>query len=275
MKTLSLAHLSDLHVGRSPETDARAARVLQWATQARLDHVVVTGDVTHRGRLGELERFFSYAAALDASGRLTVLPGNHDRMGDNAAGLLMEGERVRATTRPGLYLISVDSSAAHNRYGLASHGLIDFEVIGEVNAALALRPADHLCVLALHHHVTPLPEESWAESFATRVGWPYAEELKLGRELLQAVAGRCDLVLHGHRHVPRETLVDRTRVFNAGSSSELCAVRVFRHRLGILDGEPRWVAVPPPVQALPVTLAERLATTLGRLRRWPRLGRAS
>ena len=34
------------------------------------------------------------------------------------------------------------------------------------------------------------------------MGWRFTHELERGRELLARIRGRCDLVLHGHRHVP-------------------------------------------------------------------------
>ena len=79
-----LAHVSDLHIGRSVESDARAVRLCQALIEARVDHVVVTGDVTHKGRRRELARFEETFAPLREAGRLTVIPGNHDRLGDDA-----------------------------------------------------------------------------------------------------------------------------------------------------------------------------------------------
>lgn len=57
MRTHTLAHLSDLHFGLSPGVERMAAALCQTLLAARVDHVVVSGDVTHRGRRDELERF--------------------------------------------------------------------------------------------------------------------------------------------------------------------------------------------------------------------------
>jgi hypothetical protein len=77
------------------------------------------------------------------------------------------------------------------------------------------------------------------------MGWPHASELALGAELVRRVQGRCDLILHGHRHVPHERdlgpLQGRgLRIYNSGSSIELGSFRVFRHASGRLVGEPTW-----------------------------------
>jgi 3',5'-cyclic AMP phosphodiesterase CpdA len=240
----SLAHLSDLHLGRSPETELRARALKAALEGGRVDHVVVTGDITHRGRKAELERFFQLFGGLIERGQLTAVPGNHDCLGDHVAPRLQRGGRVEATTTQGLYLVRVDSTGPHNRFLLAGHGDIDEDVIERVTLALDAAPRGHLVAVLVHHHPLPLPEESFPERLSARLGWPYAAELRQGRALLGRVLGRCDLVLHGHRHIPRDQVVPHTRrplhVVNAGSSTELGAFRVFRHRAGALSAPPAW-----------------------------------
>lgn len=242
----TLAHLSDLHLGRR-RADERVARALvERLLVDGIGHVVVTGDVTAHGRLDDWERFEEIFAPLRRTGRLTVVPGNHDRGTDDAAALIMNGERVRVRHRPGLTLVRVDSTAPHNRTYFRSHGDLCDHVLAHVDAALNEAKPGTLVALALHHHLVPLPVEGLGEWFANQFGWPHAEELTLGRRLLRLALGRCDLVLHGHRHVPRHfhTLAPNGRaleVYNAGSSTELEAARVFRHTHGVLQGDPTWL----------------------------------
>jgi Icc protein len=70
--------------------------------------------------------------------------------------------------------------------------------------------------------------------------------------LLERVRGRCDLVLHGHRHVPvhfRHEHGERAlEVSNAGRSTALSAFRVFSHDGARLMGA-RWVRAAPRPQA--------------------------
>jgi Icc protein len=101
-------------------------------------------------------------------------------------------------------------------------------------------------VLLLHHHPLALPEETWLERWSERLRLPYCSELPLGRELLRRVRGRCDLVLHGHRHVPREIHLGAPgerplALYNAGSSTQLRRARLFSHADGALAGPPRWL----------------------------------
>jgi Icc protein len=246
--TRKLAHVSDLHMGRSAESDARASRLCQALLDARVDHVVVTGDLTHRGRRRELARFEETFAPLRDSGRLTVVPGNHDRLGDDVGDTIMAGDRVQAKTAPGLFLVRINSTGVHNRSWLTGHGRLDAEDLDAVDAVLDSAPAHHLVVALMHHHPLPLPEDRAVERLSSWMGWRFTTELERGNELLARVRGRCDLVLHGHRHVPceRRPFADLLplrplRVFNAGSSTELGRACIFTHVGGQLVTEPTWL----------------------------------
>ncbi len=262
----TLAHLSDLHLGRRRSDAVIARKLVGQLLERGIDQVVVTGDLTAHGRLDEWDEFGRIFEPLTRSGRLTVVPGNHDRGTDDAASLMMKGQRVRVRQSEGLYLVRVDSTAPHNRVPFRSHGTVCAATLASVDEALARAPAGCLVALALHHHLTPLPVEGIGEWFAHSFGFPHASELQLGRQLLALALGRCDLVLHGHRHVPRHFEAvspngRRLAVYNAGSSSELEAMRVFEHADGRLLEAPSWVhlsarrehwasAAPTPLPAL-------------------------
>ncbi len=241
-----LAHLSDLHLGLGRAQEAAARALVEALQEASVEQVVVTGDVTHRGRDEEMSLFLDVVAPLQRAHRLTVVPGNHDRTSDDAGRLLMPAGRVDVSEPPGLFLVRIDSTAAHNRSTLSSHGEVTAQMVEEVEAALSRAPVHSLRVLLLHHHPLALPEETWLERWSERLGLPYCSELPLGRELLRRVRGHCDLVLHGHRHVPREihlgALGERPlALYNAGSSTQLGRVRLFSHSDGELQGPPRWL----------------------------------
>lgn len=226
-----LVHLSDLHLGASKAQERAARAMVEVLAQQPSLHVAVTGDLTDRGRAAEFALFREVFAPLARSGRLTVIPGNHDRMGDDIASLLSRGRRVWTRSVPGLYLVCVDSTAAHNRVRWQSHGEICCRVLEEVDSALDRAPSGARVAVLMHHHPIPLPEETVAERFAKAVGWPYTHELHLGQRLLERCLGRADLVLHGHRHLPRHFSARAVNgrpleVLNAGSSTELRAWRV-------------------------------------------------
>ena len=247
--TRTLAHISDLHLGRDAATDAAARGLVEALLAARVDDVLLTGDVTHRGRRSELRLFERTFEPLLEEGRLAVVPGNHDRMGDDAAQALADGGRVSVLRRPGLHVVRLDSTAPHNRSLIDGHGELTPRDVADVEAALGEVPRGAMPVLMLHHHLLPLPEDDLAERLASLLGWPCAGELPLGRELLRRLLGRCRLVLHGHRHVPSELRLSAPglpdlRLANAGSTTALGRTRVFSHTEGEVLWE-GWLATGP------------------------------
>ncbi len=244
MSARTLAHLSDLHIGLSAKTERAAQAICHSLLASDVDHVVITGDVTHGGRVSEMRRFSAIFRPLLIAGKVTVIPGNHDRLRDEAGRSLM-ASGAEAESLEGLYLVKVDSTGPHNRSFLAGHGALDPAVIDRVHTLLQRAPENALCAILIHHHLLPLPVETFVEWFANAMRWPFARELPLGLQLLQRSIGKCDLVLHGHRHVPRQACFGAGRrplsLFNAGSSTELGAYRVFTHVGGRLVGAPSWV----------------------------------
>jgi 3',5'-cyclic-AMP phosphodiesterase len=230
----SIAHISDLHFGRDRRTDAAGRRLCAALVEASVDAVLVTGDVTHRGRWSELRAFEDAFEPLLSRGALVVVPGNHDRAGDDAGASLMIGARVGVTTLPGLHVVRVDSTAPHNRSLLSPHGRLGPSDLTDLDAALADATAGSLAVVMLHHHVLPLPPDDLAERLSGWLGWPQAAELPEGPELLAIARRRCDLVLHGHRHVPSVITpwpadARALTIVNAGCSPDLGRARLYRH----------------------------------------------
>jgi 3',5'-cyclic AMP phosphodiesterase CpdA len=249
-----LAHVSDLHIGRDDATDEAARRLVDVLLAAQVDDVLLSGDVTHRGRREELARFERIFAPLLQQGRLAVVPGNHDRMGDDVARAFMRGGRVAVSSRPGLHLVLLDSTAPHNRSLIDGHGEVTAQDVADVREALAGTPRGTLPVLMLHHHVLPLPVEDLAEKLATFLRMPSAEELPLGEDLLGQIHGRCRLVLHGHRHVPAEFRVAThgvppMRILNAGSTTQLGRARLLAHAEGEVVWEAWLSSEPVPLRA--------------------------
>jgi 3',5'-cyclic AMP phosphodiesterase CpdA len=188
---------------------------------------------------------------------MTVVPGNHDRLGDDVRVEMTGGLRVSRSLTEGGGVGTVDSTGPHTRTWLASHGDVSHDELAHVDALLESAPAGTLKVVALHHHPLPLPEDTLSERLVTRLGWSNGMELPLGPQLVQRLCGRCDLILHGHRHIPRELLLCGNeqprplRIVNAGSSTALGMVRVFPHARGRLSADPYWLSAPAEERAAP------------------------
>jgi 3',5'-cyclic AMP phosphodiesterase CpdA len=257
MVATAFAHVSDLHIGISASADRAAARLCQALLHGQAGPVLLTGDVTHRGRAGELERFREIFGPLLRTGRLLAVPGNHDRLGDDLREAFMEGPRVHAERAGGLWIVRLDSTGPHNRRLIDGHGEVTERDIDEVEASLRAAPAGSQTILMLHHHPLPLAHDHPVERMMTLLGWPNARELATGGLLLSRIRGLCDAVLHGHRHVPAEISpwpsdARPLRIFSAGSSTLQRTFRSFRSatapacwiRLDGMDG-----LLPDPIPA--------------------------
>lgn len=69
-----ILHLSDLHFGY--EREALVEPLLDLVNAARADLVVVTGDLTHRGRSAQFAQAAAFLRRIEAP--LIAVPGNHD-----------------------------------------------------------------------------------------------------------------------------------------------------------------------------------------------------
>lgn len=244
-----LAHLSDLHIGRT--RDAAAELLVEALLRSGVHRIAVTGDITHRGRRSEWERFRALFAPV--ADRLVCVPGNHDRLGDDLEGEMMPGPRVQSIDDPGTRLVRFNSTGDHNRRWFDSHGLLTPSDLEMIENELRGTPPRAAAVLLLHHHLLPLPVEDFLERLATRLGWPNAAELTLGPALVQRLRGACDLVLHGHRHIPAERIRWRKdarplRIVNGGSSVLLRGFRLFQVQDGVWSE--RWIDATEPHEAV-------------------------
>jgi hypothetical protein len=96
-----IAHAWDLHVGRDAAT-YRAARLLATALEdAGATTTVVTGDVTHRGSLAEMDLFRETSGRLPGTGPMVVVSGNHDPRPDLGAWRESAGEADQIGARDG------------------------------------------------------------------------------------------------------------------------------------------------------------------------------
>ncbi len=96
----------------------------------------------------------------------------------------------------------------------------------------------------LHHHLLRSRRTIFSERLASWLGLPNAAELARGRDLLEALSGRCDLVVHGHRHAASSIVLPgragrSLQVMNAGSTPELGFCRVLAHADGGIVAERR------------------------------------
>jgi 3',5'-cyclic AMP phosphodiesterase CpdA len=185
-----LLHISDLHTGSVEETAVeQSLEPLLERTQPEL--IVVTGDLTHRGRRREHE---CAAAFLRGLGRpLLVLPGNHDIPYTFPARFTRpwaEFERQWGTVEPvfrsdELMVVGLNSVRPWRHQS----GQIRSVQIARTAELLAEAPKGALRVVALHHHLIGAPWRSRKRPVAHR-----------SKVLAGFVDAGAELILAGHIH---------------------------------------------------------------------------
>jgi 3',5'-cyclic AMP phosphodiesterase CpdA len=186
---------------------------LKALKEARVDHLVVTGDVTLSAEASEFKKAQELLAPWAEARKLTVVPGNHDvwteesittqrflrAMGPDGRGAPAKREDAAyphvVQLAPDLVLIALDSS----RCGEDPH-----ETPGELGQGQLMRTRDLAkmhgtsgrgVVLAFHHHVV-LPRERLPSDAATdKMPLSDADQVVRLVAELPVVA-----ILHGHRH---------------------------------------------------------------------------
>jgi 3',5'-cyclic AMP phosphodiesterase CpdA len=185
-----LLHLSDLHVGSAaePQIEAGLEPLIEHAAPQL---IVVTGDLTHRGRRDQHERAAAYLKGLGHP--LLVIPGNHDIPYTFPARFtrpFAEFERQWDRAEPvhdsdGLFVVGLNSVRPwrHQSGGIRS------SQIARARDLLARAPEGALKVVALHHHLVGAPWRTRKRPVSRR------------SEVLAGLVGAgAELILAGHIH---------------------------------------------------------------------------
>jgi 3',5'-cyclic AMP phosphodiesterase CpdA len=187
----TIAHISDLHFGRHNEKAATS--LLSSVREAQPDIIVITGDLTQRGRRAQFKSARAFIEELPRP--ILVVPGNHDiPLYDLAERFLGRLARYRRYISSELHPFFADSEIAvlglnTARSATFANGRISYEQAAAVGRIFADVPAGRFKVLATHH---PLVAASGAENSAV-----------VGRAAvaLDAITkAGIQLVLAGHHH---------------------------------------------------------------------------
>ncbi len=218
MGTITLAHISDLHLPFEPELSPlqrlSKRQLSSWAWRRRralhrteilealtadlrvqgADHIVVTGDIANFSLPEEFRRAAIWLGALAPADRISLVPGNHDalvRVADSEGlGRLSAWTRARSGW-PSVHRIGwmslVGLSSALPTPPLLARGRIGAAQLARLAAILAAeRDAGRMRVVMLHHPVAD-GAVSWRKALADRAAL---------RDVLRREGA--ELVLHGH-----------------------------------------------------------------------------
>ncbi|HEX6330074.1 MAG TPA: metallophosphoesterase [Actinomycetota bacterium] len=193
---LRIAHLSDIHCGELLFLDELMAGTIERVNRLRPDLAIVTGDLTAAGYEWEFEQAAEWIGRIEAP--TVVIPGNHDArnvgyihferiFGARFPTLRreLEPERAERLVADGVTVVGVDSSVPD-----LNEGHVGRERYGWIRRQFD-RPHD-IKVLAIHHHLVPIPGTGRERNIITDAGDLLAELTRLD----------VDIVLAGHKHVP-------------------------------------------------------------------------
>lgn len=219
-----IAQLSDLHCG-SPYFDAELLQAaVREVVALEPDLVLVGGDLTSEGYAGEFRTAQRFLEPIMHAGMPTiVVPGNHD---SKNVGYLHfrdtfgpgdvdgKGDRVLHLTSSAndgqaprtVSIVALDSTKpdfAEGEIGRERYSWIRKQ----------FEPAADLRILALHHHLVPVPGTGRERNTV----WDAGDMLAMLPEL------GIDIVLSGHKHVPFIWLLNATLLVNSGT---VCTYRL-------------------------------------------------
>ena len=219
MPATRVLHLSDLHYGAGHD-DAieRGAPVLIERFQPEL--VIASGDLSHRGREGQLARASRFLHGLERP--VLAVPGNHDIPRVFPARFtrtFREFERQWETTEPtfsspSLHVIGLNSVRAWRHQ---SGGIRDGQ-LARAEERLRAATDDAFRIVVLHHHLIGAPWRSRKRPVARR-----------NHVLASLVAAGADLILAGHIH---QAAVSERREFEIFTGAERSVVVAIAPGLG-------------------------------------------
>ena len=200
---VTIAHVSDLHVGSPYFVPNLMNRVIVELNQMQPDIVVCTGDITNEGYRQEYKNVAAYLERIQAP--VVTVPGNHDAR--NVGYLHFEeliGPRHWSHDVGGVRVVGADSSEPD-----LNDGQIGRERYPWIKRQF--EDAPDLKIFALHHHLLPVPGTGRERSIVNDAG-----------DLLEVLI-ECgvNIVLTGHKHVPYVWRLENIYVANAGTASSL------------------------------------------------------
>lgn len=202
---IRIAQVSDFHVGSVYFVPDMAERVIEEVNAMEPDIVVIAGDMTDMGYQLEFDHAAEIVGAFECP-NLMIIPGNHDAR--NVGEVHFErlwGPRNSELELPGLMMIGLDSTEPDLDYGKVGR-----QRYRQMQDRFLEKP-DDFKVVALHHHLVPVPG----------TGRERNTLLDAGDMLSVLGLSGVDIVLCGHKHVPNVWRLDDLIVINTGTACSL------------------------------------------------------
>ncbi len=203
---VNIIQISDLHFG-SEFKDDYFDNVLQYIKENKPEVVICSGDIVHKGRYRQYQKFLPYLEKLkECSNKIIFIPGNHDAKNNG----LIFFEKFIGPRRSTLVLedkntIVVGICSAKDD---VSKGEIGDEQIDWICRQFIDTKFENK-IIAMHHHAIAVPYSGRKQTTLIDAG-----------ELIElAQIFKIDLVLMGHKHIPHAYVIGPTTFLYCGTSS--------------------------------------------------------
>ena len=202
---LTMAHISDLHVGSPHFVPHLMNRTIAEVNELEPDVLIASGDFTNEGFRQEYKTALSYLERVECPRKLYV-PGNHDSR--NVGYMHFEellGNRFSTLRIGDVTVLAVDSSEPDQNDGRVGREWYPWILENFAEGDPRVR------IFVMHHHLLPIPGTGRERSVVFDAG-----------DLLEIlVRARTNLVLTGHKHVPWVWRLENMYVATAGTASSL------------------------------------------------------
>jgi len=240
-KTKKILHMSDLHFGK-PEALRRRNYLIEHLQEilSDIDRVVITGDLfdSPKGKYKiEFDNFRKEVERI-TNNTLVVIPGNHDvrKKGNKISWL---GEDYREVAGIDWSSVVIDDALKtiflcfnSSEYGNFAKGAVSEEQRLSMASELLAKsrkiknPSEYIKVALVHHH--PLkyehsqPPNTLYDLVLRKLGFGEDDflEFENAKEFLNWCSNQqVSLVLHGHKHHPRQTINQNMLIVGCGSTT--------------------------------------------------------
>ncbi|MFX0070229.1 MAG: metallophosphoesterase family protein, partial [Candidatus Hermodarchaeota archaeon] len=201
---VEIIQISDLHFGSREFHEGCLLNIIDYINDYKPDAVICTGDITHKAKKIQYEGISSYLNEIKVP--MLIVPGNHDVKNNG----IVFFERYIGPRRSTMviknkdsFLMGLRSPRDNTSEGELGDSQLEWMVQQLRNCKNQLR------VIALHHHLIPVP-------FA---GVKRNTLVDAGEALALTQTYKIDLVLMGHRHCPHIWRFGDTMLIYCGTSS--------------------------------------------------------
>ena len=203
---VNIIQVTDFHYG-SEFKDEYFDNMIQYINDNKPDAVICTGDVVHKGRFRQYERFLPYFRRLkEVAPNLLLVPGNHDAKNNG----LIFFEKFISPRRSSMLLpekntIVVGICSAKDDMSTGEIGDEQLDWIGRQFERSSLENR----IIAMHHHAIAVPYSGRKQTTLSDAG-----------ELIElALYFKVDLVIMGHKHIPHAYVIGPTTFLYGGTST--------------------------------------------------------